>query len=193
MERSSYRREAAAVTGCPHVQRPEGLSPSAGRVSHTCGSSRRCGVARTTATFRPTTVAIPPIDRPTDPSPRAVKGAQVKVPSPAWSPGRRGQTPLAAAPIFSRRDEASISRSGPSGQLRPALLYIAYRQCGATQLSPRCSVCNGISVTTSDGSCRKTWRWPIFDRCAHHPPTPAPATSRNAQESSNHSSMAAIA
>jgi len=33
---------------------------------------------------------------------RAVKGVQALAPSPAWSPGRRGQIPIpAAAPVFS--------------------------------------------------------------------------------------------
>ncbi len=45
------------------------------------------------------------IDRPVDPSPRAVKGATASSPSPAlWSPGRRGRADrflLAAAPVFS--------------------------------------------------------------------------------------------
>ena len=88
------------------------------------------------------------IDRPADPSPRAVRGAQAQVPSPAWSPGRRGQTPSAAAPIFLRPDVTSISRSGRSGQLALGGLYIRDSHAGATQLSPRCYVGNGIGVAT---------------------------------------------
>ena len=46
----------------------------------------------------------PEIDRPVDPSPRAVKGARALVPSPAWSPGRRGVGGLLIAwlwrPVF---------------------------------------------------------------------------------------------
>ena len=49
------------------------------------------------------TASKPPrIDRPPHTSLRAVKGAMALVPTPAvWSPGRRGQTPLAATSTFS--------------------------------------------------------------------------------------------
>ena len=99
--------------------------------------------------IRVTAKDAPPIDRPADPSPRAVKGAQAQVPSPAWSPGRRGQTPSAAAPIFSRPDVTSISRSGRSGQLSLSLLYIPDFHRGATRRLPGCCRVNGIGVARS--------------------------------------------
>ena len=74
------------------------------------------------------------IDRPEDPSPRAVKGAQATVPSPAWSPGRRGvggsSIACAASPIF--------SRTGLNVHRAPRGLYISDSHAGATHLSPRC-------------------------------------------------------
>jgi len=91
MAGSGRRRHAIAVT---RVSAPIAAGKLTGRRS--LGAR---GVARTTTTPRLTIHApstLSPIDRPPHTSPRAVKEATALVPTPAWSPGRRGAIPVAA-------------------------------------------------------------------------------------------------
>ena len=75
-----------------------------------------------------------PLDRSPHIPRRTVKGATALVPTPVWSPGRRGRAPLAAAPVFS-------SPEGQTVHTPSRLLYIAakvlpapacVKGCGAT-------------------------------------------------------------
>jgi hypothetical protein len=77
-------------------------APSSASAPHASGSALRArrgapltGVCNTPAVFSPIGRFPHTLLR------TAVKGAQAQVPSPAWSPGRRGRAPLAAAPISS--------------------------------------------------------------------------------------------
>jgi hypothetical protein len=71
------------------------------------------GIRTVPLTLTPETnspVTFSPIGRSAHISCRAVKGTQAQVPSPAWSPGRRGRAPLAAAPLSLRVRRITQSR-----------------------------------------------------------------------------------
>jgi hypothetical protein len=112
---------------------PAGAAHAGGCTSHAIRT-----VPLTLMPAKNSPVSFSPIGRSPHISWRAVKGTQAQVPSPAWSPGRRGRAPLAAAP--------RSLRQGQSGQLPLPLLYIADSPAGATHLSPGCCVGNGIGV-----------------------------------------------
>lgn len=94
MGKSRYRREVAAVArldfGTPHGRDDRRLVSLPAAVSCcnqlTAKDSPQIGRSRVGGNPIPWS---------------AVKGATAVVPSPAWSPGRRGETPLAAAPVSS--------------------------------------------------------------------------------------------
>jgi hypothetical protein len=127
--------------------------PTAAAKLTNCGSSRPWGVGRTTAALRPTTKpassSSSPIGRSRRISWSAVKGPRPKFP---LQPGSQG---VAAATrprrlFFSDETVVSISRSGRNGHRALCGLDIPDCYSGATQLSPRCCVVNGISVLTGD-------------------------------------------
>jgi len=136
MGKSTYRRILRAPSSeCASAAHAGGRTARARRVDLLAGAS-----SGARSSFSPIGRA-PHIPR------SAVKGTTALSPSPAlWPPGRRGGGRVliacAAAPIF--------LRAGRNVQLPPGLLYIPNRDVGATQLSPRCYVGNGFSVTTSD-------------------------------------------
>jgi hypothetical protein len=127
-----------------------------------------------------------PIDRPTDPSPRAVKGPRRQAPLRRF--GFRG---VAVGPLRPRRQfsferaVAAISRPGRNVHRAPRGLDIPDSYAGATRLSPGCCLVNGIGAATricvatgdfgetlltprSVHAWLETWRWPIFDRSVRY-------------------------
>ena len=89
---------------------------------------------------------------------RAVKGAQAKVP---LQPGLQG---VAVNPHWPRRPFSSLT--GRNGQLAPAGLHIPDSHAGATQLSARCYMGNGIRTLV-----RPQFRPPPFPMALSTPHT----------------------
>jgi hypothetical protein len=103
------------------------------------------------AGVRSTAPRHPEIDRPVDPSPRAVKGAKAQAPLRAlWSRVRRGSSPGPRRPFFRERDVAAMSRPGRNVHRAPRGLDIPDSYAGATLPSPGCPLNSGTSLTTSD-------------------------------------------
>jgi hypothetical protein len=213
---SCGKRLTASVRSTAAVNRVSPL-PSAGKLT-SCGSRYAWGVA----VFPPASAPIhPPIGRPTDPSPRAVKGATALSPSPAlWSPGRRGVggslIACAAAPTFLRAGRkgsielsknvcrevlvASIrvpARGTPVGTQTAA--QIRPQQTSPTKVAIACNetLDRGHTLFGAEPELQCLQALPVETwrdtarRPSHHPATAAPAMSRSALGKSNRSSMAA--
>jgi hypothetical protein len=113
--RISHAPSSAGVAAVHAGERCTSATPLAGGYPRVVSlPAAVCGGIRLTAKD------TPPIDRPVDPSPRAVKGATALSPSPAlWPPRRRGRVGGSysiAAPI--------CLRAGRNGQRASRVLYI---------------------------------------------------------------------
>jgi hypothetical protein len=195
----THRRISAAPSN-PCAANANGRTGRAGRDAAASSLEVRCVPATPAAGGYPRDLSLPaavcggarrtaedtsPIDRPTDPSPRTVKGAMASDPLRRLVPrASRLGSPLPRRPLFRHRTSRPHRRPPcvQSGQVLASSLGVSYVSSQAAhpiepppaKVRRRC-----------DGTLKRGANPP------HHPATPPIATSRSALAKSNNSDMAA--